>query len=175
MALGWNYQFWSIFYQNRGIWPPICHSLFNWPTLYHCVLLWWTTSVLDIFILVRLSTGNCDILFEYLFIRNPNYFDITSNSLLILGVLSQVLLFFFWDSQINGKSVPFFILFFAASVVDCTSSVSFIPFMTKLQTRFLQRNRLENFRFFAFFFNFQPDKVISWARAYQDLFPLLLV
>jgi len=70
----------------------------------------------------------------------PRYLHLSAliYSLLILGVMSQVFLFFFWDVQINERSVPFFILFFSASVVDCTSSVSFIPFMTRLQQRFLQ-------------------------------------
>lgn len=70
----------------------------------------------------------------------PRYLHLSGliYSLLTLGVLSQVLLFFYWNVQINEKSIPFFILFFGASVVDCTSSVSFIPFMTRLQTRFLQ-------------------------------------
>jgi len=58
--------------------------------------------------------------------------------LLVLGVISQFLLCFFWDHPLGGRSIPFFILFFATSVVDCTSSVSFIPFMSRLQTRFLQ-------------------------------------
>lgn len=58
--------------------------------------------------------------------------------LLVIGVISQLLLCFFWDHPLNGRSIPFFILFFATSVVDCTSSVSFIPFMSRLQTRFLQ-------------------------------------
>ena len=42
--------------------------------------------------------------------------------LLVIGVISQLLLCFFWDHPLNGRSIPFFILFFATSVVDCTSS-----------------------------------------------------
>ena len=40
----------------------------------------------------------------------------------MIGVISQLLLCFFWDYPLNGRSIPFFILFFATSVVDCTSS-----------------------------------------------------
>lgn len=63
-------------------------------------------------------------------------------ALLSIGLVSQFLMFFFWDSTVEIKgsdySIPFFVLFFAASLVDCTSSVSFIPFMMNLQARFLQ-------------------------------------
>ena len=48
------------------------------------------------------------------------YFQIYT--LLVIGVISQLLLCFFWDYPLNGRSIPFFILFFATSVVDCTSS-----------------------------------------------------
>lgn len=59
-------------------------------------------------------------------------------SLLMLGFAAQLLLYFFWDTTVNDVSVPFFILFFASSLVDCTSSVSFIPYMSQLKTMFLQ-------------------------------------
>lgn len=63
-------------------------------------------------------------------------------TILVIGLVAQFLMFFFWDYSIsinsNPVSVPFFVLFFAASLVDCTSSVSFIPFMSNLQARFLQ-------------------------------------
>ena len=43
-------------------------------------------------------------------------------SLLMIGFAAQLLLYFFWDTTVNDVSVPFFILFFASSLVDCTSS-----------------------------------------------------
>merc|ERR1711970_161739 len=58
--------------------------------------------------------------------------------LLLIGFTAQFLLYFFWDVTVKGASVPFFILFFATSIVDCTSSVSFIPFMSGIKTKFLQ-------------------------------------
>ena len=88
-------------------------------------------------------------------------------SILLLGFASTLLLHFFWDYTVSEKSIPFFILFFLTSLVDCTSSgndlynfsepnssfiiwnikfilnsnrflVSFIPFMGRLKTTFLQ-------------------------------------
>lgn len=43
-------------------------------------------------------------------------------SILLLGFASTLLLHFFWDYTVSEKSIPFFILFFLTSLVDCTSS-----------------------------------------------------
>ncbi len=53
--------------------------------------------------------------------------------LLSVGLVASILLIFFWDEQatIGGEShsVVLFILVFFLSLVDCTSSVLFLPFM----------------------------------------------
>ncbi|KAF7199536.1 solute carrier family 52, riboflavin transporter, member 3-A [Nothobranchius furzeri] len=57
-------------------------------------------------------------------------------SVLSIGILSCVLLIFFWNETTMVAGAPhstaFFILTFFLSLVDCTSSVSFLPFMMQL-------------------------------------------
>ncbi|XP_008317766.2 solute carrier family 52, riboflavin transporter, member 3-A, partial [Cynoglossus semilaevis] len=61
--------------------------------------------------------------------------------ILCVGVLSCVLLAFFWDrtSVVAGRtaSTAFFILTFFLSLVDCTSSVTFLPFMMQLPAKYI--------------------------------------
>ncbi|XP_051489279.1 solute carrier family 52, riboflavin transporter, member 3 [Apus apus] len=58
-----------------------------------------------------------------------------------VGVLACLLLAFFWDhtTSIAGRprSTAFMILTFFLALVDCTSSVTFLPFMIQLQPRYL--------------------------------------
>lgn len=62
-------------------------------------------------------------------------------SILCIGVLSCVLLAFFWDrtSVVAGapRSTAFFIITFFLSLVDCTSSVTFLPFMMQLPAKYI--------------------------------------
>ncbi|XP_077371360.1 solute carrier family 52, riboflavin transporter, member 3-A [Festucalex cinctus] len=62
-------------------------------------------------------------------------------ALLSVGVLSCVLLAFFWDrtSVVAGAphSTAFFIITFFLSLVDCTSSVTFLPFMMQLPAKYI--------------------------------------
>ena len=61
--------------------------------------------------------------------------------LIVTGVLSCALLALFWDRTLTvfGKvhSVSFFILSFFLALVDCTSSVLFIPFMKHFPAEYL--------------------------------------
>lgn len=58
-----------------------------------------------------------------------------------LGVVATFLLAFFWNhtATIGGSlySVPLLLLSFLLSVVDCTSSVTFLPFMMRLRPQYL--------------------------------------
>lgn len=62
-------------------------------------------------------------------------------SILSIGVISCVLLVFFWDETtvLAGatRSTAFFILTFFLSLVDCTSSVTFLPFMMQLPAKYV--------------------------------------
>ncbi|XP_042321203.1 solute carrier family 52, riboflavin transporter, member 3 [Sceloporus undulatus] len=57
------------------------------------------------------------------------------------GAVACFLLAFFWDyiTPVAGRmhSTPFFILAFFLSLVDCTSSVTFLPFMARLHPRYV--------------------------------------
>lgn len=58
-----------------------------------------------------------------------------------LGIVATFLLAFFWRHRvtIGGSlhSVPLLVLSFLLSVVDCTSSVTFLPFMMRLRPQYL--------------------------------------
>ncbi|KAM3849582.1 solute carrier family 52, riboflavin transporter, member 3-A [Diretmus argenteus] len=62
-------------------------------------------------------------------------------SILSIGVLSCFLLAFFWDETtvVAGEphSTAFFIITFFLSLVDCTSSVTFLPFMMQLPAKYI--------------------------------------
>ncbi|XP_056130565.1 solute carrier family 52, riboflavin transporter, member 3-A [Lampris incognitus] len=62
-------------------------------------------------------------------------------AILSIGVLSCILLAFFWDhtTVVAGElhSTAFFILTFFLSLVDCTSSVTFLPFMMQLPPKYI--------------------------------------
>uniref|UniRef100_A0A667YLM3 Riboflavin transporter n=2 Tax=Myripristis murdjan TaxID=586833 RepID=A0A667YLM3_9TELE len=61
--------------------------------------------------------------------------------ILSIGVLSCLLLAFFWDRTTIVAGVPhstaFFIITFFLSLVDCTSSVTFLPFMMQLPAKYI--------------------------------------
>ncbi|XP_018605825.1 riboflavin transporter 2 [Scleropages formosus] len=58
-----------------------------------------------------------------------------------LGTLASFLLAFFWKVTLNvagfPHSVPLLLLTFFLSLVDCTSSVTFLPFMMRLKPQYL--------------------------------------
>lgn len=58
-----------------------------------------------------------------------------------LGIIATFLLAFFWRHTLtigaSTHSVPLLILSFLLSVVDCTSSVTFLPFMMRLRPQYL--------------------------------------
>ncbi|KAK2851782.1 hypothetical protein Q5P01_008058 [Channa striata] len=62
-------------------------------------------------------------------------------SILAIGVLSCILLAFFWDKTTifagASRSTAFFIITFFLSLVDCTSSVTFLPFMMRLPPKYI--------------------------------------
>lgn len=62
-------------------------------------------------------------------------------TILSIGVLSCILLAFFWDETTIVAGAPhstaFFIITFFLSLVDCTSSVTFLPFMMQLPAKYI--------------------------------------
>lgn len=58
-----------------------------------------------------------------------------------IGTIALILLIFFWDHvSIVGESkhsVVFFVLTFFLAIVDCTSSVLYLPFMSRVPARFV--------------------------------------
>ncbi|XP_041802272.1 solute carrier family 52, riboflavin transporter, member 3-A [Chelmon rostratus] len=62
-------------------------------------------------------------------------------SILSIGVLACILLAFFWDKTTivagASHSTAFFIITFFLALVDCTSSVTFLPFMMQLPANYI--------------------------------------
>lgn len=62
-------------------------------------------------------------------------------SILSVGVVACVLLAFFWDKTTvvagASHSTAFFIITFFLALVDCTSSVTFLPFMMQLPAKYV--------------------------------------
>ncbi|XP_023186015.1 riboflavin transporter 2-like isoform X1 [Xiphophorus maculatus] len=62
-------------------------------------------------------------------------------SIVGLGIVATFLLAFFWRHTVmiagSLRSVPLLVLSFLLSVVDCTSSVTFLPFMMRLRPEYL--------------------------------------
>lgn len=62
-------------------------------------------------------------------------------AILSIGIVACVLLVFFWDrtTVVSGTehSTAFFIITFFLSLVDCTSSVTFLPFMMQLPPKYI--------------------------------------
>ncbi|XP_068198043.1 solute carrier family 52, riboflavin transporter, member 3-A [Antennarius striatus] len=62
-------------------------------------------------------------------------------SILSIGVVSCILLIFLWDKTTivagASHSTAFFIITFFLSLVDCTSSVTFMPFMMQLPAKYI--------------------------------------
>lgn len=62
-------------------------------------------------------------------------------SIVGLGIVATFLLAFFWEHTVmiegSPRSVPLLLLSFLLSVVDCTSSVTFLPFMMRLRPQYL--------------------------------------
>uniref|UniRef100_A0A803JIJ2 Riboflavin transporter n=1 Tax=Xenopus tropicalis TaxID=8364 RepID=A0A803JIJ2_XENTR len=65
----------------------------------------------------------------------------TIYTIIVLGIVASFLLAFFWreTTWVGGElhSTGFLVLTFFLSLVDCTSSVTFLPFMMKLETQYL--------------------------------------
>lgn len=61
--------------------------------------------------------------------------------IVVLGIIATFLLAFFWKHSVTVggslHSVPLLGLSFLLSIVDCTSSVTFLPFMMRLHPRYL--------------------------------------
>lgn len=61
--------------------------------------------------------------------------------ILSIGIVACVLLVFFWDrtTVVSGAehSTAFFIITFFLALVDCTSSVTFLPFMMQLPAKYI--------------------------------------
>jgi len=101
---------------------------------------WYLPSYLSVLI----QMANVGPLFVTLMHRfRPGKLNETAVIYLIIGVgaLSSLLLAFFWSETtvVAGapRSVALLVLTFFLSTVDCTSSVTFLPFMTRLKREYL--------------------------------------
>lgn len=101
---------------------------------------WYLPSYLTVLI----QTANIGPLFITLMHRfRPGMLDERPviYSIVGLGIVATFLLAFFWQHTVmvggSLRSVPLLLLSFLLSVVDCTSSVTFLPFMMRLRPQYL--------------------------------------
>lgn len=73
----------------------------------------------------------------YTLARNRLGIRCSVHATLFVGLTSSVLLVFLWRRTVGDHSVAFIALSFFMSVVDCTSSVLYMPFMARYPPQFL--------------------------------------
>ncbi|KAA0710225.1 Riboflavin transporter 2 [Triplophysa tibetana] len=124
-----------------GSWVTICGLWVEIPLIVsHTPEGWYLPSYLSVIIQI----ANIGPLFVTLMHRfRPGTLKETSVIYFIVsfGILASFLLAFFWSERVEvqgvDRSVPLLLLTFFISIVDCTSSVTFLPFMMQLKTKYL--------------------------------------
>lgn len=124
-----------------GSWVTICGLFVELPLIVpHVPEGWYLPSYISVII----QMANIGPLFVTLMHRfRPGTLSETAVIYFIVsfGILASLLLAFFWSETVvvQGveRSVPLLLLIFFISIVDCTSSVTFLPFMTQLKAEYL--------------------------------------
>ncbi|KAK2887437.1 hypothetical protein Q8A67_015665 [Cirrhinus molitorella] len=124
-----------------GSWVTICGLWVELPLIVPQVPEGW---YLPSYISVIVQLANIAPLFVTLMHRfRPGKLNETAVIYFIVGfgILASLFLAFFWSEtvMVQGvkRSVPLMLLIFFISIVDCTSSVTFLPFMTQLKAEYL--------------------------------------
>ncbi|CAK8676020.1 unnamed protein product [Clavelina lepadiformis] len=124
-----------------GAWIAVNGVWVELPVIVYSTPEGWT---LPSYLTVILQIGNIGpVLVTVMQTFYPKYFHQNAMiySIVGIGTLSCLLLSFFWDTTAfiagQSRSVALFALWFCLSFVDCTSSVTFLPFMTTFQALFL--------------------------------------
>lgn len=73
----------------------------------------------------------------YTVVRKRVKAKLATHITLLVGLLAGILMVFLWDFTVNNHSVAFIALAFFLALVDCTSSVLFMPFMARYPQQFL--------------------------------------
>ncbi|TRY88253.1 hypothetical protein DNTS_022633, partial [Danionella cerebrum] len=124
-----------------GSWVTICGLWVELPLMVpHVPEGWYLPSYISVII----QMANIGPLFVTLMHRfHPATLNETKVIYFIVtfGILASLLLAFFWRETVVvqhvERSIPLLLLIFFISIVDCTSSVTFLPFMTQLQPEYL--------------------------------------
>lgn len=124
-----------------GSWVTICGLWVEIPLIVsHTPEGWYLPSYLSVIVQI----ANIGPLFVTLMHRfRPGTLKETTVIYFIVsfGILASFLLAFFWSEKVEvqgvERSVPLLLLTFFISIVDCTSSVTFLPFMMQLKTKYL--------------------------------------
>lgn len=124
-----------------GSWVTICGLWVELPLIVpHVPEGWYLPSYLSVIV----QMANIGPLFVTLMHRfRPGTLNETAVIYFIVGfgILASLFLAFFWSETVvvQGveRSVPLLLLVFFISIVDCTSSVTFLPFMMQLKAEYL--------------------------------------
>ncbi|XP_072531475.1 riboflavin transporter 2 isoform X2 [Salminus brasiliensis] len=124
-----------------GSWVTICGLWVELPLIVPQVPEGW---YLPSYLSVLIQVANIGPLFVTLMHRfRPGQLNevMVIYCIVCFGVLASLLLGFFWKEtfvmQGVERSVPLLLLTFFISIVDCTSSVTFLPFMMRLRPQYL--------------------------------------
>ncbi len=124
-----------------GSWVTICGLWVELPLIVPQVPEGW---YLPSYISIIVQMANIGPLFVTLMHRfRPGTLNETAVIYFIVGfgILASLFLAFFWSETVVvlgvERSVPLLLLIFFISLVDCTSSVTFLPFMTQLKAEYL--------------------------------------
>ncbi|XP_067267123.1 riboflavin transporter 2 [Chanodichthys erythropterus] len=124
-----------------GSWVTICGLWVELPLIVPQVPEGW---YLPSYLSVIVQMANIGPLFVTLMHRfRPGTLSETAVIYFIVGfgILASLFLAFFWSETVvvQGveRSVPLLLLVFFISIVDCTSSVTFLPFMMQLKAKYL--------------------------------------
>ncbi|XP_056106672.1 riboflavin transporter 2 [Rhinichthys klamathensis goyatoka] len=124
-----------------GSWVTICGVWVELPLIVpHVPEGWYLPSYLSVIVQI----ANIGPLFVTLMHRfRPGTLNETAVIYFIVGfgILASLFLAFFWSETVAVRgvecSLPLLLLIFFISIVDCTSSVTFLPFMAQLKAEYL--------------------------------------
>ncbi|XP_065144931.1 riboflavin transporter 2 [Paramisgurnus dabryanus] len=124
-----------------GSWVTICGLWVELPLMVsHAPEGWYLPSYLSVIIQIA-NIGPLFVTLMHRFRPGTLKETIVIYFIVSFGILASFFLAFFWSERVvvQGveRSIPLLLLTFFISIVDCTSSVTFLPFMMQLKAQYL--------------------------------------
>jgi riboflavin transporter 2 len=122
-----------------GSWIAMTGFGLELPLLIHTLPESWAIGS---YINVMIQVANVSV-FAYWFAKHMKWCDeVSANHIqFVIGACSCFLSIFFWKNTIyvfgQERSIYLFLCVFGLAIVDCASSVTFLPFMARFDSKFL--------------------------------------